>query len=124
MTKPASSTSEKFRPSINDRPRPVARARADSSLIAFGTSAMLLLLLLIFILQNGQRTDVHFFGAQGQLPVGVALLLATVAGVLLVTVHAGIRRAVKWRLADRRNRSPHTTRLTDPGTGTPQGRDQ
>ena len=51
-------------------------------------------------------------------------LLGVSAAGLLVTVHAGIRRAVKWRLADRRNRSPHTTRLTDPGTGTPQGRDQ
>ncbi|WP_326552163.1 LapA family protein [Micromonospora sp. NBC_01813] len=116
MTNPANATSEQPRPVVNDRPRPVARTRADGSLIAFGASAVVLLLLLIFILQNGQRTEVHFFGAHGQVPVGVALLLAAVAGVLLVTVHAGIRRLVKRRLAKRRDRTPQTTRITGQGS--------
>ncbi|WP_432957022.1 lipopolysaccharide assembly protein LapA domain-containing protein [Micromonospora haikouensis] len=115
-------------PQINDRPRPVPRVRAGDSLVAFSASAVVLLLLLIFILQNGQRTEVHFFGAQGQLPMGVALLLAAVFGVLLVTVQATMRRIIQLRLLTRRRRTTSytTTRPdlagTDPGTDVPEGR--
>ncbi|WP_204290223.1 lipopolysaccharide assembly protein LapA domain-containing protein [Micromonospora gifhornensis] len=75
----------------------------------------MLLLLLIFILQNGQRTDVHFFGAQGQLSMGVALLLAAVFGVLLVTVQATVRRIVQLRLLTPRRRTTPSTTITRPG---------
>ncbi|WP_433688348.1 lipopolysaccharide assembly protein LapA domain-containing protein [Micromonospora carbonacea] len=115
-------------PQINDRPRPVPRVRAGGSLVAFAASAVVLLLLLIFILQNGQRTEVHFFGAQGQLPMGIALLLAAVFGVLLVTVQATMRRIIQLRLSTRRRRTTSytTTRPdlagTDPGTDVPEGR--
>ncbi|MEU5562116.1 LapA family protein [Micromonospora musae] len=101
-------------PEINDRPSPLPRARAGGSLVAFAASAVLLLLLLIFILQNDQRANVHFLGAQGQLPVGVALLLAAVFGVLLVTTH-GITRRIQLRLSTRRNHPPNTTARPDPG---------
>jgi uncharacterized integral membrane protein len=37
---------------------------------------------LIFMLENGQRAEVSFFGAHGHLPMGVALLLAAVFGAL------------------------------------------
>jgi hypothetical protein len=46
--------------------------------VALVVAAFVLLLLLIFILQNGQRAQVSFLGAHGSLPMGVALLLATV----------------------------------------------
>jgi uncharacterized integral membrane protein len=45
-----------------------------------------LLLLLIFILENGKQVSVTYFGAHGHLPLGVALLLAAVLGVLLVVI--------------------------------------
>lgn len=57
-------------------------------LVAF---ALVLLLLLIFILQNGQRSDVYLLGAHGHLPLGVALLLAAVFGVLLVALPTAVR---------------------------------
>lgn len=114
---------------INGRPRPVPRTRAGGSLVSFAASAVVLLLLLIFILQNGQRTDVYFFGAQGQLPMGVALLLAAVFGVLLVTMHATMRRIIQLRLWTRRRRTPDTATITrpdpadtDPGADVPEGR--
>jgi len=53
--------------------------------------AVVLLLLMIFILQNGQRSDVHFLGAHGHLPMGVALLLSAIFGVLLVAVPTVVR---------------------------------
>ncbi|PZG00452.1 lipopolysaccharide assembly protein LapA domain-containing protein [Micromonospora deserti] len=114
---------------INNQPRPAPRTRAGGSLVAFAASAVVLLLLLIFILQNGQRTDVHFFGAQGQLPMGVALLLAAVFGVLLVTIQATMRRIIQLRLLTGRRRTPYTSTITrpdpadaDPGADVPEGR--
>ncbi|WP_343443746.1 LapA family protein [Micromonospora schwarzwaldensis] len=63
--------------------------------------AFVLLLLLIFVLQNGQRAEVSFLGAHGTLPMGVALLLAAVFGVLLVAL-PGTARIVQLRMFDRR----------------------
>ncbi|MEU7615789.1 LapA family protein [Micromonospora rifamycinica] len=63
--------------------------------------AFVLLLLLIFVLQNGQRAEVSFLGAHGTLPMGVALLLAAVFGVLLVAL-PGTARIVQLRVLDRR----------------------
>ncbi|MGC5030089.1 lipopolysaccharide assembly protein LapA domain-containing protein [Micromonospora sp. DT229] len=122
------STNVQSGPRVNDRPRPVPRVRVESSLVAFAASAVVLLLLLIFILQNGQRTEVYFFGAQGQLPMGVALLLAAVFGVLLVTVHVTMRR-LQLRLSTRSHRTAPSTTITrpgpadtDPGADIPEGR--
>jgi len=62
-----------------------------------------LLLLLIFILENGQRVNIGYFGAHGHLPLGVALLLAAVLGVLLVVI-PGTGRIVQLRIVARRHR--------------------
>ncbi|MFJ1542260.1 lipopolysaccharide assembly protein LapA domain-containing protein [Micromonospora chalcea] len=62
--------------------------------------AFVLLLLLIFVLQNGQRAEVSFLGAHGTLPMGVALLLAAVFGVLLVAL-PGTARIVQLRMLGR-----------------------
>lgn len=67
-------------------------------LVAF---AVVLLLLLIFILQNGQRSDVYFLGAHGHLPMGVALLLSAIFGVLLVALPTAVRIAQLRMMASR-----------------------
>jgi lipopolysaccharide assembly protein A len=64
---------------------------------------VVLLLLLIFILENGQRIDVAFFGVHAHLPLGVALLLAAVFGILLAVI-PGIGRMIQLRLTARRPR--------------------
>jgi len=69
------------------------------------TATLVLLLLLVFILQNQQRADVCFLGAHGHLPIGVALLLAAVFGVLLVAL-PGTARIVQLRMASRRRSTP------------------
>jgi hypothetical protein len=43
-----------------------------------------LLLLLVFVLANGQRAEASFFGTYSHCPMGVALLLAAVVGIRLV----------------------------------------
>jgi len=65
--------------------------------------AVLLLLLLIFILQNGTTVQVSYLGAHGRLPLGVALLLSAVCGVLLVVL-AGAARISQLRTTARRHR--------------------
>lgn len=67
--------------------------------IAFGTliaGAIVLILLLVFILENTQSIKISFFGASGHLPLGVALLLAAVGGALLVGI-VGTARIVQLR---------------------------
>jgi uncharacterized integral membrane protein len=86
----------------------VPRSRVGELWVAAVAFALVLLVLLIFVLENGQRAEVSFFGAHGHLPEGVALLLAAVFGVLLVAL-PGSARIVQLRLLERRRgRSPET----------------
>jgi uncharacterized integral membrane protein len=71
--------------------------------VAVGFFAVVLLLLLIFILQNGATVQVSYLGAHGRLPLGVAMLLSTVCGVLLVVL-AGAARISQLRTTARRHR--------------------
>jgi uncharacterized integral membrane protein len=71
--------------------------------VASALFALVLLLLLIFILENGQRADIGFFGAHGHLPLGIALLLAAILGVLLVVI-PGTGRIIQLRMLARRHR--------------------
>ena len=64
---------------------------------------MVLLFLLIFILQNGKAADISYLGMHGHLPLGVALLLAAVCGVLL-TILAAAARISQLRTVARRHR--------------------
>jgi len=77
--------------------------------VAVGFFAVILLLLLIFILQNGRTVDVSYMGAHGHLPLGVALLLAAVCGVLLVVL-AGAARISQLRTVARRHRRADSRR--------------
>ena len=62
-----------------------------------------LIVLLVFILQNLQLTTVTFLGLRGDLPVGVALLLAAAIGGLLVAF-VGAARILQLRRTARRTR--------------------
>ena len=82
--------------------------------------------MLIFILENSRAVDVAFFGAHGHLPLGVALLLAAVFGVLLVVL-PGTARIIQLRITARQHRRADTRRLAHrpaqpehPARGDPQ----
>jgi lipopolysaccharide assembly protein A len=81
----------------------IKRTRAGGLWVAVAFFAVILLLLLIFILQNGQKVDISYLGAHGHLPLGVALLLAAVCGILLVVL-AGTARISQLRATARRHR--------------------
>lgn len=58
--------------------------------------AVLLLLLAIFLLQNGRQVPVSYLGFTGHLPLAVAMLLSAVLGALLVAT-AGAARILQLR---------------------------
>jgi uncharacterized integral membrane protein len=85
------------------------RTRVGGVWVASALFAVVLLLLLIFILENGQKVNIGYFGAHGHLPLGVALLLAAVLGVLLVVI-PGAGRILQLRIVARRYRKLGTRR--------------
>lgn len=90
----------------------IPRSRLGGLWVGRIASALLALLLLILVLQNGQSAEVSFFGAHGHLPMGVALLLAAVFGILLIAL-PGTARIVALRILGRR-RPPAVARETSP----------
>lgn len=79
----------------------VPRTRTGGLWTGLVLSAVVLVFLLVFILQNPAPVQIRFLVFAGQLPVGVALLLAAVAGVLLVAI-PGALRILQLRRAVRR----------------------
>lgn len=80
------------------------RTRTSAVWVALVASLVVLVLLLVFILENGQRVHVSFLGAHGALPLGVALLLAAVIGGLVVAL-SGAARILQIRARARRARA-------------------
>jgi lipopolysaccharide assembly protein A len=80
----------------------VRRTRFSGLWLTATAAAVVLLVLLVFIIENGQSVNIAFFGAHGHLPLGVALLLAAICGVLLVAV-PGYGRILQLRRALRRS---------------------
>ena len=69
----------------------VRRSRTGGLGVALILSALVLLFLLVFIIQNDQPVLISFFALEGVLPTGVALLLAAIAGILLVAIPGSLR---------------------------------
>lgn len=94
------------RPSIDDEPavtgQPVVtRSRFGGLWVGLIVAAVILVLLLVFVLQNAQMVQVDYFGLSGQLPLAVAILLGVAAGALLVAL-PGTVRILQLRKAARR----------------------
>jgi uncharacterized integral membrane protein len=78
--------------------RQVRRTRFSGLWVGATVAAVVLLVLLVFIIENSQTVNISFFGAHGHLSLGVALLLAAICGVLLVAV-PGYGRILQLRKA-------------------------
>ncbi|HEY1971940.1 MAG TPA: lipopolysaccharide assembly protein LapA domain-containing protein [Pseudonocardia sp.] len=85
-------------------PEKLARSRASGVWVGLTVSAVVLLFLLIFIVQNNTPTEIKFLGLTGHWPVGIALLFAAAAGILLVAI-PGYLRILQLRRAFRRRGS-------------------
>jgi uncharacterized integral membrane protein len=74
-----------------DRRGRVRTTRSGALWFGLIAAAIILIALLIFVLQNLESVTVHYLGFHGRVPVGVALLLAAVAGLLLVSIPGSVR---------------------------------
>jgi len=108
MTFPDNSTDQATAGGEADGRRVAGRTRMGGAWVAAALLTVVLLLLLIFILENGQQVDIAYFGVHGHFPLGVALLLAAVLGILLVVI-PGAGRIIQLRRAARRHRNAHAS---------------
>jgi lipopolysaccharide assembly protein A len=129
MTEPAPHTTTLPPPSLNGAaptapaaaPAPAAPAapaapppsrgplgsRIGTARTAMIAGAVVLIVVLVFIIENAHAVTITFFGAHLQISLAVALLLAAIAGALIMAA-AGTARITQLRMAMRRNRrAPH-----------------
>lgn len=95
------------RPPAGETRPPVTRAGMIWAAVA--SALVVLVLLIIFILQNQVLVQVTFFGLEGVVALGLALFIAAVAGGVLVAM-AGAARIIQLRAADHRRRVAQTRR--------------
>ena len=79
-------------------PKPTGRTRISVVWFGVDAAALVSVLLLIFILQNTRSVKITYFTVTGTIPVGVALLLAAIGGLLLAGLVASLRI---WQLHHR-----------------------
>jgi putative membrane protein len=119
-----------LRPSANGsaRPPPAPSARRRPTRIASIRMGLLagigaLILLVIFIIQNAHAVHVTFFGAHASVSLAVALLVAAIAGALVMaaagTARITIRRASTAGHAHAPASDTHRDRNTGPGRPEP-----
>ena len=80
----------------------VKRTKVSGVWIGLIAAAIVLILLIIFIAQNLNTVGLHFFGFYGKVSLGLALLVAAIAGILLAAV-PGTVRILQLRKSLRRN---------------------
>ena len=86
---------------------PVRRRRLRTSIGSARTAlivgVLVLIVLVIFIIQNADAVKISFLGAQVRMSLAVALLIAAIAGALLMAA-AGTARITQLRMVMRRDR--------------------
>ena len=95
-------------PTPTPAPTPAPRrgllgSRIGAAWTALIAGALVLIVVLIFIIENAHTVTITFFGAHGRISLAVALLLAAIAGALIMAV-AGTARITQLRMSMRRNR--------------------
>ena len=115
---PLASSNGSEAPATSDaNPHPRRRPTRISSLhVGLITAAILLVLLVVFLIQNAHTVEIHFLGAHLRVSLAVAMLAAAVAGAL-ITGAAGTARIAQLRRSRRTSapaadRSPETRQRT------------
>ncbi|SDP96222.1 lipopolysaccharide assembly protein LapA domain-containing protein [Lentzea jiangxiensis] len=92
------------------KPRPT---RTSGAWIAVLVAIVVLVFLLVFILQNGENTTIHFLWGQFSLPLGVAMLFGAIGGAVLVAV-VGAARILQLRRQAKRATTPNGPSTSSP----------
>jgi len=83
----------------------VPNTRTGALWWALGFSMLLLVLVLVFVLQNLSAASANFFGVKWTIPLGLDLLLAALLGGLIVFL-LGVARMLQLRRLARRYARP------------------
>lgn len=82
-----------------DRHTSLGHTKAAATWTGLVIGALVLVLLLVFILQNLDQVTLNVFVWEFSLPLGVSLLLAAIAGALIMALAGGVRIAQIRRVA-------------------------
>ena len=82
----------------------VPRTRTGAVWFGVCAAALLLVVLIVFMLQNTRSVEVSFIGMHGHLPLALALLVAAVGAAILTMVVGAARITQLRRLSRRRAR--------------------
>ncbi len=105
MSDPGPSPAEPAHPAAAPGAPPATsrgRTRISAAFLGVCAAIVLLIVLLIFILENTESVKINFLGASGRISLGVALLIAAVGGAL-VSAALGAARIVQLRVRARRD---------------------
>jgi len=86
-------------------PRAVPSTRVGTVWVALCATAVLLVALIVFLLQNTGRTQVSFLWMEGSAPLAVTLLIAAVGASLLTALLGTVRITQLRRLSRHRQAS-------------------
>jgi lipopolysaccharide assembly protein A len=104
---PASATPTSPTPTSPESAVPPVRgpkgSRIGTARTALIAGALVLIVVLVFIIENAHAVTITFFGAHLRISLAVALLLAAIAGALIMAA-AGTARITQLRMTMRRNR--------------------
>ncbi|MET8774879.1 lipopolysaccharide assembly protein LapA domain-containing protein [Nocardia sp. NPDC050713] len=81
--------------------KPSISSRTGYAWVGLVTGTLIMILLLIFILQNLQTVEVSMFFWNFHLPLGVAVLLSVILGALVMALVGGMRIMQLRRAAKR-----------------------
>jgi len=81
-------------------------SRVSRAWVGLAIGLVILVLILVFILQNLGDVRLHYLGWDGRAPLGLALVFAAIGGALVV-IALGTARIVQLRLGERRHRRSH-----------------
>lgn len=91
----------------------IEHTNAGRMWIAVAMGAIVVIILLIFILQNTKQVAISFFAWDFELPLGVALLFAAIGGVLVMASVGGARIWQLRRAYKKTEPAPESKTSTD-----------
>lgn len=100
-TMPPQAVAEAAEPPATTPGRPAARTRTSAAWLGICLAAAVLVVLIVFMLQNTGSVEVTFLWMDGSLPLAIALLIAGV-GAALLTLMVGVARITQLRRRFRR----------------------
>lgn len=83
--------------------------RTSAAWLAICTAALILVVLIVFMLQNTGSVEVTFLGLTGSVPLALALLIAAV-GAAILTMIVGVARMTQLRRRIRRDQTRRGSR--------------